>query len=353
MPGPFALPVTPEPCRGGVPEPCRGVRHGPIGGGTGPFHMVKPGAIWHLDVDGCCRIHPDMEIVRKRGCLPRFPFEPFLERQKAYDSGAEKHVWESLKDMEHAVAREGGTTMLGHIAAETAKKWLGWELGELYGMGYREKVVFCIYGGLDCVHKANCRKGGQVVLLFLRRPLRAQVAEQGGHMPFAAPLYCQSPRSPPRGSACPLLALHPRRLELGREGREACRGRSSRRSASRDIRRMAGRAPSWCSWDLGLGPSGGEIALVRAARLPAVLGAPALFQLELGGRPGVGGLGRQQPGLGSKRFCSRPLTGMLWLGLSRSPAARAFCCREEARRLSSRICPPSTRRHRRTLRAPF
>ena len=43
-----------------------------------------------------------------------------------------------------------------------------------------------------------------------------------------------------------------------------------------------------------------------------------------------------------------------WNALAgRSPAVRAFCCREEARRLSSRICPPSTRRHRLTLRAPF
>ena len=55
--------------------------------------------------------------------------------------------WESLEDLECVAARESGATMLGHIAAETAKKWLGWELGELYVMGYRRKVVFCIYSG--------------------------------------------------------------------------------------------------------------------------------------------------------------------------------------------------------------
>ena len=86
-------------------------------------------------------------------------------------------------------------------------------------------------------------------------------------MPFAAPRYRRSPRPPPRGSARrsafprPSRALHPRRPEPGREESGARRGRSSRRSAGRGIRRMAGRAPSWCPWDLGLGPPGDEIAL--------------------------------------------------------------------------------------------
>ena len=146
----YAWPIRPPCDARALPRGCaRALLRGapwPYRRGAGPFHMEKPGTIWHLDVDGCCRIHPDKEIVCKRGCPPHFPFEPFLERQKAYDSGAEKHVWESLEDLEHAVAREGRTTMLGHIAAETAKKWLGWELGELYAMEYREKVVFCIYG---------------------------------------------------------------------------------------------------------------------------------------------------------------------------------------------------------------
>ena len=215
-------------------------------------------------------------------------------------------------------------------------------------------------GGLDGVNKANCCKGGQAVLLFLRRcPLRAQAAEQGwgeGDVPFAAPLCRQSPRSHPRGSARmsafprPLLALHPRRQEPGREECVARRGRSSRRRDGRDIRRMAGRAPSWCSLDLGLGPPGGEIALARVARP----GAPVLFRPEPGGWPGAGGLGRQRPGSGSKRPRGRPSTGIPWPGLSRSPTP-SVCQRqrEESRRLSSRIRPCLTRRRRRTHQGPF
>ena len=88
-----------------------------------------------------------MEIVRRKGCTPRFPFELFQEQQKAYDSGPEKHVWESLEDLERAAAPESSATILGHIGAETAKKWLGWELGELYAVGCRGGVLFCIHGG--------------------------------------------------------------------------------------------------------------------------------------------------------------------------------------------------------------
>ena len=64
---------------------------------------------------------------------------------------------------------------------------------------------------------------------------------------------------PPRGSARmsafprPLLALHPCQLKPAREECVVRRGKSSRRSAGRDIRRTAGRASSWCPLDLGFG----------------------------------------------------------------------------------------------------
>ena len=120
-----------------------------------------------------------MEIVRKRGCPPRFPFELFQEHQKAYDGGPETHIWESLEDLERAAARESSATILGHIGAETAKKWFGWEHGELCRGVSRGSVVLPprrVSGGLG--HFGSCRKGGQTVLLLLRCcPLRAQVAE--------------------------------------------------------------------------------------------------------------------------------------------------------------------------------
>ena len=87
------------------------------------------------------------------------------------------------------------------------------------------------------------------------------------------------------------------------------------------------------------------------ARPPAVRllcpGAPALFRPGPGELPATGSPERQQPGSCSKRSCVRRPTGIAWLGLSRSPAPRVCQRREEARRLSSHICPCLTRRHQR------
>ena len=105
-----------------------------------PLHGVE-----HLDVDSCCRT--DMEIGRRRGGPPRFPFELFWEHQRAYDNGPERRAWESFEDLRRAAARESSATILGHIDAETAKNWLGWGLGPLYAVGYRGSVVFCAHGG--------------------------------------------------------------------------------------------------------------------------------------------------------------------------------------------------------------
>ena len=87
-------------------------------------------------------------------------------------------------------------------------------------------------GGLDGFVK--CCEGGQTVLLFLWcRPLRAQVAKQGGRVPFAAPRYRRSPQPPLRGRARrlafprPSRVLHPHLSELGREDCGAHRGRLS------------------------------------------------------------------------------------------------------------------------------
>ena len=58
--------------------------------GIGSTRLYK---IWRDEASATdCNIHPGMEIVRGRGCPPRFPFELFWEQQKAYDSGPEKRV---------------------------------------------------------------------------------------------------------------------------------------------------------------------------------------------------------------------------------------------------------------------
>ena len=62
-------------------------------------------------------------------------------------------------------------------------------------------------GGLDGVHKANCRKGDQAVLLFLRRcPLRAQVAEQGAYAFRSASILPIAAISPSR--KCPYISVY-------------------------------------------------------------------------------------------------------------------------------------------------
>ena len=120
--------------------------------GTNFRAEVQEGLLLHgvarpLDVGGFCNIHPDMEIGRRRGGPPRFPFDLFWEQQKAYDSGPERRIWESFEDLRRAAARDSSATILGHIDAETAKNWLVWGLGQLYAVGYRGSVVFCIHGG--------------------------------------------------------------------------------------------------------------------------------------------------------------------------------------------------------------
>ena len=147
----------------------------------GPDLVVGRRKIRQLDAGGRCRICPGMEIVRRRGCPPRFPFELFWEQQKAYDSGPEKHVWESLEALERAAAREISATILGHISAETARKWLGWALGELYVAG-----EWCFASTADwwwSRRRANCRKGGPSSSLKCKRctprPARVGAAPRG------------------------------------------------------------------------------------------------------------------------------------------------------------------------------
>ena len=98
-----------------------------------------------MDTDSCCRT--DMEIGRRGGGPPRFPYELFWEHQKAYEGGPEKRVWESFIDSLCAAAQESSATILGHIDAETAKNWLGLDLGPLYVVGYCGSTVFCAHGG--------------------------------------------------------------------------------------------------------------------------------------------------------------------------------------------------------------
>ena len=89
--------------------------------------------------------HPKMELQRKRGSAPRFPFELFREQESIYTN----RLWESLEDLQSAarLQQEHGGTILGCIDRATAKKLLAWEHGELYAVGYGGDVLFCLPGG--------------------------------------------------------------------------------------------------------------------------------------------------------------------------------------------------------------
>jgi hypothetical protein len=92
-----------------------------------------------------------MELVRKRGSVPHFPFEEFRRQLQEYNNGPSR-VWKSRECLDSAAAQEGdATAILGHIGAEEAEKWLAWGLGDLYAVGYRGGVLFCLPGGLVVV----------------------------------------------------------------------------------------------------------------------------------------------------------------------------------------------------------
>ena len=90
-----------------------------------------------------------MELLYARGCAPRFPFELFRERQHIYADSDAQQEWESLEDLQSAanLLCQTGAMILGHISRDTAEKWLAWKHGELYAMGYRGGVLFCLPGG--------------------------------------------------------------------------------------------------------------------------------------------------------------------------------------------------------------
>jgi len=76
-----------------------------------------------------------MELVRKEGQLPRFRFEQFRACQKKYQQLEEKKVcwkdWSALCEFVSSLENKSAHTV-GHIDSETAKKWLDWNLGELF-----------------------------------------------------------------------------------------------------------------------------------------------------------------------------------------------------------------------------
>ncbi len=95
-----------------------------------------------------------MELHRKRGSAPRFPFELFREQERVYNSRADSDARrESLEDLQsaavalHSEAADAGATILGRIDRATAKKLLAWEHGELYAVGYGGGLLFCLPGG--------------------------------------------------------------------------------------------------------------------------------------------------------------------------------------------------------------
>lgn len=91
-----------------------------------------------------------MELVLEPGCVPRFPFDQFLVCENKYRQQAEKTCWKDGAAIRKFCTsmEENPAAVVGHIEADTAKKWLDWGLGELFVVALRGSFVFCTSGGL-------------------------------------------------------------------------------------------------------------------------------------------------------------------------------------------------------------
>ena len=96
-----------------------------------------------------------MELVRRKGCAPRFPFDQFLVCEKQYEEQEEKTCWEdraALRSYSRTLV-EPMARIVGTIDAETSKKWLDWHHGELFAVAYGGGLCFCLPGGTIVVPK--------------------------------------------------------------------------------------------------------------------------------------------------------------------------------------------------------
>ena len=88
----------------------------------------------------------NMELERKKGGAPRFPFEQFFLCEKTYEQMEEKPFWKDLDALcGYAWAiDELMAHIVGTIDGETAKKWLDWERGEFFAVAFCGVLCFCI-----------------------------------------------------------------------------------------------------------------------------------------------------------------------------------------------------------------
>jgi len=90
-----------------------------------------------------------MELVRKEAQLPRFRFEQFRACEKKYLQQEEKVCWKDWAALREFVSslEDKSAHIVGHIDSETAKKWLDWNLGELFVVACDGDFAFCFEGG--------------------------------------------------------------------------------------------------------------------------------------------------------------------------------------------------------------
>ena len=84
-----------------------------------------------------------MHLRRKRGWAPWFPYEEFRAQQRDV-----RTEWKTAEDLQTAAGdcADGGK-IVARIGPDAAQRWLGWEHGELYAVGYGAKVLFCLPEG--------------------------------------------------------------------------------------------------------------------------------------------------------------------------------------------------------------
>ena len=79
------------------------------------------------------------------GGVPHFPFDQFRVWENKYEQQEEKTCWKDWTALRKFCAsmEEKPATIVGHIDAETAEKWLDWGLGSLFVVACRGSFVFC------------------------------------------------------------------------------------------------------------------------------------------------------------------------------------------------------------------
>ena len=84
-------------------------------------------------------------VVLPAGCVPHFPFQQFDASMEEYKQQQDKVCWKDWRALREfcTSAEDNPANIVGYIDAETSKKWLDWDLGDLFDVACWGSFVFC------------------------------------------------------------------------------------------------------------------------------------------------------------------------------------------------------------------